>query len=135
MRSGSCDSTPSKADRAKKKSSLGVLTPAPPRCRARRARAAAMEQLSRQELYAERLYALTRLGRFSESQFWTLLKQTRRDSAEAADYLEWMLHRNAPLRWNDGTPYDPAAAEKKQPWLKKVRAGPRHADPRTRATE
>ena len=83
-----------------------------------------MEHLSRQEIYAERLYSLTRLGRFSESQFWTLLKQTRKDSKDAANYLEWLLHRNPPLWWNDGRAYDPAAAEKKQPWLRKVRAGP-----------
>ena len=85
-----------------------------------------MVHLSRQELYAERLYSLTRLGRFSESQFWTLLQQTKRDSEDAGDYLEWLLHRNPPLRWNDGRPYDPTEAERKQPWLKEVR-GP--ADP------
>ena len=80
-----------------------------------------MEHLSRQEIYAERLYSLTRLGRFSESQFWTLLKQTRKDSEEAADYLEWLLHRNPPLWWNDGSAYNPTVAEQKQPWLRKVR--------------
>ena len=80
-----------------------------------------MEHLSRQEIYAERLYSLTRLGRFSESQFWTLLKATRKDSEDAANYLEWLLRQNPPLWWNDGRAYDPAAAEKKQPWLRKVR--------------
>ena len=80
-----------------------------------------MEHLSRQELYAERLYSLTRLGRFSEDQFWTLLKQTRKDSEDAADYLEWLLHRNPPLWWNAGRAYDGAVAEKKQPWLRKFR--------------
>ena len=78
-------------------------------------------ELSRQELYAERLYSLTRLGRFSEAIFWTLLKQTRRDSEDAANYLEWLLHRNPPLHWDDGTPFSHEKAELKQKWLRKFR--------------
>ena len=37
-------------------------------------------------------------GRFSQSQFLTLLKQTRRDSAEAADYLRPRAFMSPPLR-------------------------------------
>ena len=91
-----------------------------------------MEHLSRQELYAERLYSLTRLGKFSQDQFNSLLRQTRRDSELAGDYLEWLIARNPPLFWNSGRLYDPAAAEKKQPWLKRVRGS---AGPRTRAAD
>ena len=80
-----------------------------------------MEQLSRQEIYAERLYALFRLGRFSENQFLTLMKQTRKDSEDAASYLEFLLYLNPPMFWNDGTPFSFKKAEKKQPWIKRYR--------------